>query len=103
MDIDVEEVSRFFNNYREMPMPRTVRELILDKCMRLKSGQLESGVLELTVLRDIFAPDIAKKLSDKYGANNMEVPTLRIIKTPENFVYDPNTGEYLGKFDVKSR
>ena len=66
MDIDVEEVSRFFNNYREMPMPRTVRELILDKCMRLKSGQLESGVLELTVLRDIFAPDIAKKLSDKF-------------------------------------
>ncbi|MEK6811919.1 MAG: hypothetical protein AABX96_05400 [Nanoarchaeota archaeon] len=103
MDIDVEEVSRFFESYREVPMPRTVRELILDKCIHLKSGQLESGVLELTALRDIFAPEIAKKLSDRYGANNMEVPTLRIVKTPQNFVYDLNTGEYLGKFDVKSR
>ena len=95
--IDLQEVNAFFGDYLNKSMPGVVRDLVLSGT-KLESGNLETQVIEWRHLRN-KSPDIAKKIDAPTKGYN--IPLLRNIQTPEHFVYDPGTGEYLGQFNVE--
>lgn len=102
MEIDVNALSRFYAGYRDgVKMPDFVREGILEKGLHFRKGTLESEVVELKNLRNIFAPELAEKLSLTITRPNYDVPILRRRKSPIYYVYNPYTGEYIGKFDAR--
>jgi hypothetical protein len=98
MKMDLEQMNHFFANYQKTPMPEVVRSLTLSGS-KIIIGELETSVIEWRSLRDIFSPEIAQKID--VNCTGMNIPVLRRIQTPEHFVYDPRTGEYLGQFDVE--
>jgi hypothetical protein len=98
MQIDLNQVNQFFENYQKTPMPQVVRDLVLSGT-DLKFGELETRVIEWRSLRDIFSPEIAQKID--VNCEGYNIPVLRKVQTPEHFVYEPRTGEYLGQFNVE--
>ena len=98
MAIDLKQVIDFFKNFRERRMPKSVLGLILQDGFNLKYDNLETTVTEWRSLRDIFSPDIAAKI--EVPTTGYNIPLLRLVGTPEHFVYHPHSGEYLGQFEV---
>ncbi len=98
MAIDLKEIMEFFENYQERPMPRSVIDAIMSG-KTLEFGDLRTNAIEWRSIRDIFSPEIARKIDVPCEGYN--IPVLRKMPTPEHFVYEPRTGEYLGQFNVK--
>lgn len=98
MKLDIVQINQFFENYQQTPMPKMMRELILSGD-NFKFGELETEVVEWKSLRDIFSPEIAQKINANCEGYN--IPVVRDHKTPEHHVYEPQTGEYLGYFEVQ--
>jgi len=98
MEIDLKQINHFFENYKKTPMPKIVRDLVLSGT-NFKLGELETKVIEWCSLRDIFSPDIAKKIDVPTECYNIVI--LRRMQTPEYFVYEPRTGEYVGQVNIK--
>ena len=98
MIIKLNEMYDFFMNPTKRRMPESVRALIM-KGDKLVHGNLETTVMEFRSLRDIFSPDIAAKIEARTEGEN--IPVLRVSRTPTHIVYHPETGAYLGQFDVK--
>lgn len=98
MNIDLDEINKFFTNYKKKIMPRTVQDLVLAGT-NLKFGELETTVIECSRLR-VIAPKITKNISSSYDGHNILV--LRNVQTAKCFVYGPESGRYLGQFTVES-
>jgi hypothetical protein len=97
MEIDLDEINNFFDNHQTTPMPQSVLRMIMSGT-NLKSGDLETRVIEWRNLRDIFSPEIAQNIDASYPGQN--IPVVRDYPTPTHHVYHPETGDYLGSFEV---
>ncbi len=93
MNINIDEINKFFRRPKGTRMPRVVRELIL-KGVKLKGRGLETKIIEWGSLPRL-SPDLSEKIYAPTKAYN--IPLVRVQKSTKHFVYHPETGEYVGK------
>ena len=96
MKIDIDQVTNFFENHKQKPMPKVVLDLVLFGT-GFKFGDLETELVEWRNLNRL-STELAQKIETYF---NVGIPLVRKVQTPEYFVYHPITGEYLGQYNIE--
>ena len=99
MDLDLNEITSFLEDYKNNNMPKSLRNLIL-RGNKIKYKELETYVIEFKSLKRNFFPEIIEKIKDP--GYNKPFTLLRLSGKPNYFVYNPENGDYLGEFDITS-
>lgn len=99
--IDLEELVEFFSHHKRKPMPEVVRDIVLREGGEFRFGDLRTSVIQWKSLRDVFSPELAKKI--KVPGEAYELIMIHRFNTPHNYVYDPNNGKYLGYFRIEKQ
>lgn len=99
--INLDSIGEFFEGFPEKTMPAVLLELITasDERKSLTSGKLETKVVELFDLKNRISSETADKIN--FNEYNVPVPVVREKGSSQCHVYEPDTGEYLGKITIE--
>ena len=102
MDIDLDEINVFFRNIKEeRPMPKSIRELTLERGYKITWGSLETDVAGFETFKHHLDKEAVRKINR--STRKKLFPLVRVGDTTVYFAYNPKTGECLGGYSVFDR
>lgn len=100
--LDLDKINKFFTDPKKIPMPEELLFLTINKGTGMKLGDLETEMGNLSNVK-VYSQGIIDKIPK--GPRGEEIAFLTIRKTitsqlSEHYVYHPESGEFLGEYQV---